>query len=385
MPPQAATHNFASRMGTFRYLLTTLLLSWLVTACSPSEPPTTTQSDSALTTVTTGGPVTTLGTTTTTEPSPEPAEVEAQLPQSGASAPVWDDEIYGTEDYAELIARLADAGAPWVSVIPTWYQDGLESSSIYRETGGRTATDESLVTAIEEAHSLGMQVILKPHVDVVGGGSRISIEPADIDEWFASYREMILHYAAMADAHGVAQFVVGTELRGTSGHEAQWREVIADVREVYSGPITYAANHDEFTDVAFWDALDLIGVDAYFPLSEISTSIISDLRRSWDPIVESLGAVAEHFGRSVVFTEIGYPSQQGATIEPYNPNFSDVVSEEEQAAALQAMIESLEPQPWFGGFHWWMWFEDDPDHVALGYMPEGKLAGAILEDYWAGG
>lgn len=384
MSPQAATHNFAYRMGTFRYLLATLFAGLLVSACSPSEPTTTTQSDAVATTSTAAESVTTLGTTTTTEPTPAPAEVDAELPQNGAAAPVWDDEAYGTDDYAGLLARLAEAGSPWVSLVPTWYQDALESSTIYSESGGRTATDASLVSAIEEAHSLGMQVILKPHVDVAGGGSRISIEPGDVNAWFSSYRDMILHYAAMAESQDVAQFVVGTELRGTSVHEAEWRELIADVRDVYSGPITYAANHDEFSEVAFWDALDFIGVDAYFPLSEIPTTIISDLRRSWDPIVESLAEVADHFGRSVVFTEIGYPSQEGATTQPFNPNFSEVVSEEEQAAALQAMIESLEPQPWFGGFHWWMWFdEDDAAHAALSYMPEGKLAGTILEEHWA--
>lgn len=360
----------------------TLLAVVLVAACSPSQSTSTTESDVAPTTVTTGQPVTTLGSTTTTEPSPPPPEVEAQLPQNGAAAPVWDDEIYGTDDYAALLARLAGAGAKWVSLVPTWYQDQVDSSTIYSEDGGRTATDASLVAAIEEAHSLGLNVILKPHVDVAAGGGRISIEPTDVDGWFASYREMILHYAAMAASNDVAQFVVGTELRGTSVHEDDWREIIADIREVYSGPVTYAANHDEVTQVGFWDDLDFIGVDAYYPLSEIPTTIISDLRRAWGPIVESLAEVAERFGRSVVFTEVGYPSQEGATIQPYNPNFSDVVSEEEQAAALQAMIESLGPEPWFGGFHWWMWFEDDPGHAALGYMPEGKLAGDILEDYW---
>lgn len=384
MPPRAATRNFASRTGVFLRSITMGLIVLLITACSPVEPTPTTLVGSVTTTVTEDRPAPTVATTTTTEPLPEPPAVEAVFPQNGAAAPIWDDEAYGSDDYADLLARLADAGAGWVSLVPTWYQDQADSSSIYIESGGRTATDESLTSAIEAAHSLGLQVVLKPHVDIAGGGGRISIVPADFDAWFSSYKEMILHYAAMAETHDVAQFVVGTELRGTSGHEAEWRDVIADVRDVYSGPITYAANHDEFVDVAFWDALDFIGVDAYFPLSEIPTTIISDLRRSWNPIVESLAGVAEHFGREVVFTEIGYPSQQGATIEPYNPNHSEEVSEEEQAAALQALIESLGPQPWFGGFHWWMWFEEnDATHAALSYMPEGKLAGALLEEYWA--
>ena len=385
MSPFAATHQLVNGIGSFRYLVATSVVSVMVVACSPAMPASTTQSEAATTTTTAREPGTTVVATTTTAVPPDPAEVAAELPQSGAAAPLWDDEAYGTAAYAALLARLAEAGAQWVTIVPTWYQDAPESSSIYAETRGRSATDESLVAAVEAAHALGLQVILKPHVDIARGGSRISIEPAAVDEWFSSYTDMILHYAVLAETHDVGQFVVGTELRGTSGHEAEWRKVIADVRDVYSGPITYAANHDEYTAVAFWDALDFIGVDAYFPLSDIPTTIMSDLRRSWEPIVESLGSVAEHFGRNVVFTEIGYPSQEGATVQPFNPTHSDVASEQEQAAALQAMIDSVADQPWFGGFHWWMWFdEDDAAHAALSYMPEGKAAGAILEDHWAG-
>lgn len=372
-------------MGRFRTLAATAVFGLLLASCTSAEPAATTQSESVATTTTLAEPVTTVGPTTTTEAPPEPPLLAAELPQSGAAAPIWDDDGYGTEDYAALLGRLAEAGARWVTIVPTWYQDGANSSTIYRETRGRTATDESLTIAVTEARSLGLKVILKPHVDIAGGGSRITIEPSSLEEWFASYEEMILHYAEMAETFEADQFVVGTELRGTTVHEEEWRDVIARVREVFSGPITYAANHDEFDQVAFWDALDFIGVDAYFPLSPIPTTIMSDLRRSWEPIVESLGAVAEHYGRSVVFTEVGYPSQEGATVQPFNPAYSQVPSEEEQASALQSMIDSLHGQPWFGGFHWWMWFEeDDAEHAVLSYMPEGKAAGEILQSYWAG-
>jgi hypothetical protein len=311
--------------------------------------------------------------------------VEATFPQTGVSAPIWDDSAYGETQFVSTLSDIAAAGAQWVTFIPTWYQLEETSSTIYAETPGRTTTDAALVAAIREAVALGLEVTLKPHVDLVEGGSRTSIDPAAEDEWFESYTEMISNYARMAESEGVGQFVVGTELGGTSNDATAWREVIAEVREVFSGPVTYAANHDEFESVEFWDALDFIGIDAYFPLAETATSDIAALTAAWQPIVDRIGGVAAEFGRLVVFTEIGYPSQEGATVEPFNPFYSDVASEEEQAAALQAMLDSVRGQAWFGGFHWWMWFvEDSPEEAALGYMPEGKLAGALLEEYWAG-
>jgi homoserine trans-succinylase len=35
--------------------------------------------------------------------------------------------------------------------------------------------------------------------------------------------------------------------------------------------LTYAANWDDFDKVPFWNELDYIGIDAYFPLSDATT------------------------------------------------------------------------------------------------------------------
>ena len=84
-------------------------------------------------------------------------------------------------------------------------------------------------------------------------------------------------------------------------------------------------------------------------------------------------------------TEFGYPSQEGATTAPFDPNISDVVSEDEREAALIAMLDAVGDQPWFGGFHWWMWYEESSESLqALGYSPKGKPAETVLRDRWEG-
>ena len=47
-----------------------------------------------------------------------------------------------------------------------------------------------------------MEVMLKPHVDVIDGTFRGEIEPADRAAWFASYGSMIDHYADLAERGG---------------------------------------------------------------------------------------------------------------------------------------------------------------------------------------
>ena len=48
--------------------------------------------------------------------------------------------------------------------------------------------------------------------------------------------------------------------------ETHWRKLIRKTRSLYQGQLTYAANFDQYHEVSFWDALDFMGVNAYFSL-----------------------------------------------------------------------------------------------------------------------
>jgi hypothetical protein len=108
--------------------------------------------------------------------------------------------------------------------------------------------------------------------------------------------------------------------------ETGWRELIAAVRERYTGRLTYAANFDEYVSVAFWDALDLIGVNAYFPLRRHYLPRIRPpelealLESRWSVVLERLDAFRRAAGledRRVLFTELGYSRRSHSTIEPW--------------------------------------------------------------------
>ena len=88
-----------------------------------------------------------------------------------------------------------------------------------------------------------------------------------IDGGNSRFTDSNRRYAELAEAQQAEQFCVATELSGTIRREAEWRAVIDAVREAYSGPLVYASNHGVESSVAWWDALDYIGVDAYYPLT----------------------------------------------------------------------------------------------------------------------
>ncbi len=106
--------------------------------------------------------------------------------------------------------------------------------------------------------------------------------------------------------------------------DREWRRLVAAVREVYSGPLTYAANFDQYRSVTFWDAFDAIGINAYFPLREPDAAptgdLHADLVRGWRRVLGEIDSFRGACGlpdRPVVFTEIGYTTRAGATLAPW--------------------------------------------------------------------
>ncbi|MEU4095635.1 hypothetical protein [Streptomyces sp. NPDC026673] len=301
----------------------------------------------------------------------------------GIALPSWSAGDYDSPAAGRYLRGIAATGARWVSLTPTWYQSGVHDASM--RTTEETASDASLRRIIRRAHAAGLKVLLKPHVDLTGGGDRAGIRPADRDAWFAAYTRFIAHYAELADGLGVERFSVGTELAGTSRDGGRWRAVIRAVREAYAGPLVYAANYDEYERIPFWDALDLIGVDAYWPLAERPTADARRLGAAWRPITRELAAYSARHHRRILFTEAGYVSQRGATTAPYSWTVSRQPAEAEQAAAYQALLTALDGERWWAGVCWWMW-DDWPDSgetpARLAYSPHGKRAEEVLRRWW---
>jgi hypothetical protein len=297
---------------------------------------------------------------------------------------IWsrDDEAQVAQSFREM----TEVGATWAELTATWYQPTKNASAIARTP--KTASDAGLERAIALAHARGLKVFLNPHVLPNAPDSpqdtQSSIRPDDRGAWFASYTAFISHYAAMAQQMGVEQFSVGSELSSISDDRTAWLQVIRTVRALYHGTVVYAADPDEYDRVPFWDALDVIGVDAYFSLSKASTTDVAVLQQSWDSIRAELALFSERYGRKILFTEAGYTSQEGTTTLPGSWVISTTPNQAEQAAAYQALLASFSDQAWWDGVYWWVW-TDLPYHNnhTLDYSPRGKAAEAVIRGYWA--
>ncbi len=301
--------------------------------------------------------------------------------QRGVVLPTWQVHGYEGRAAAQATSDIAALGATWIQFTPTWRMATATSSTI---DSAWSVTDAGLLTEIDLAHSKGLKVLLKPHVDPQDGTDRWQINPSNRAAWFNSYQSMMIHYATIARQADVEEFSVGCELATMSGPADRnaWLAVINAIKAVVSAPLVYAAKADEYPNVSFWDQLDFIGIDAYFPLSTTPTTDVSALESAWIPIRDQMSAFAIGAGRRIVFTEAGYPSLVGAVIEPWNNQYGSTPSQQEQAAAYKALLATFSDQPWWAGAFFWSWWTENGIYAPLDLAIGDKLAASVVRNWW---
>ncbi|RMD96763.1 MAG: hypothetical protein D6814_10790, partial [Calditrichaeota bacterium] len=224
------------------------------------------------------------------------------------------------------LAHLASLGVNAISVTPFGYtRNPKKPMPLRRSRGPGSENDESLVVAARYAHELGMRVMLKPHILLMGGGhwgwpGDIEMStPAEWQAFFKFYKRWILHYAILAQMYRFDSFCIGVELVNTTvGHEKAWRRLIADIRKVYGGQLIYAANWGkEFENIRFWDALDLIGLNCYYPLAQDPSASFETLLRGANAVAAKVGRISRKFGKPVALTEIGFASRPASWVDPH--------------------------------------------------------------------
>jgi hypothetical protein len=163
--------------------------------------------------------------------------------------------------------------------------------------------------------------------------------------WFAEHRRFLLAYAAFAQEIKADVYCIGVEFEWLTQHEAEWRETIKAIREVWRGKLTYAANFGkEAESIRFWDALDYIGVDHYYPLPA---------NRDMTAIVDRMAKLHQRFHKPVLFTEAGFESTPSSHKEPWRDESGMPVDLEEQKRNYEALLSAFWRQPWFAGVYWW--------------------------------
>lgn len=280
--------------------------------------------------------------------------------------------------------RMADMDVNWVAIALSAVQETPQSTEIpFREEP--TVTDDEVRWAIRKAKSLGLKVCLKPVVNVANGTWRAHINFFDEEvpgepswaEWFRSYGEFIRHYAEIAEEERCEMLCVGCEMVQADKRDAEWRALIADVRNVYGGLVTYNCDKYQEERVGWWDAVDIISSSGYYPIDQ------------WEEQLDRIEGTVRRWNKPFFFMEAGCPSREGSAARPNDWSLPGGPSEEEQRQYYEAMFAACAKREWMQGYMLWDWparlygvveasLNDD-------YCMYGKLAEETVKTFYAAG
>lgn len=295
-----------------------------------------------------------------------------------------------------ILPEIADLGADTVLISNAGYQEHAASKS-FQIDPRVTPSAAEWEAIIDIAHHHGLRVVLMPIIllsEPRGNEWRGVIKPPSWDDWFEQYERFVLHFAKIAADNDVDVFMVGSELVSTEKYTDQWRKVIRSVRKAFPGKLSYSANWDHYKVIQFWDDLDLVGMTSYYKLSSTPRPALSDLIESWAPLKRGLLRWQERVGKPLLFTEVGWCSQEGAAIEPWNYYRKQEATPEgleEQRRCYRAFMETWRAEIWptgpakvppVGGAIWWEWNSTPGGEDDYNYIPKGKPAEQELREWF---
>lgn len=292
-----------------------------------------------------------------------------------------DGQDWASDGAMASLRDIHELGAGWVAIHP--YAGIADDGDVRFWDLDPGNPPEWLMRPIHEAHALGLKILIVPHL--AHWGSRFhwrgEIGFDDSEQWnrfWTGYTAWIVGLARICrDADG---FCVGSELDRTLQHEERWRALIAQVRDASPAALTYAANWTDFERVPFWDALDVIGIQAYFPLlsagaipqggergdsDSLATvdqaTLQNALHDGWRAVLDRLRPYALAHDRPIVFTELGYNRAWNAPVTPWTYQVDGPEAERIQVACMTAALDAIADEPWVLGAFLWKWFPQPRD------------------------
>lgn len=297
------------------------------------------------------------------------------------SCQTWGRE-WQTPEMAQTLDEIKSLGANSFAIHP--YARITEDGHVLFRT-----IDENrhITVPLDWARERGLSVMMIPHIAYWGTKflwrGEITFESAaEWDNFFNDYETWIVEMAIIAQAHRVDLFCVGLEFTYAEKFPERWLKIIAAVRAVYYGKLTYGGNWNEFETVKFWDALDYIGVLAYFPLTKTPNPTKQEIAEAWEKRCAELERFAKRKGKQMIFVELGYNESAKAAAEPWNFKTGGENAVEIQARCMDVALALPEKHPFLAGVFLWKWFPEVPSREQENFRLQTPSIKAIMAKHW---
>ncbi len=296
---------------------------------------------------------------------------------------------YGSNLAKESLQRLEELGSNAIAIVPYSFMRDPKKPTyipISQSTGGEN--DQAVLFSHYEAKKMGMSTMLKPQIWISRGwpGDVDMKSEADWDTFFYNYYRWVRHYALLAEINEIDSYCIGVEFaKATLAREHDWRAIIKRLKGIYSGQLTYAANWgDEFENLKFWDELDFIGLNCYYPLSKSDNPSKQELTNAFDKVMSKAEAVCNKYNKKLVFTEIGFRSVEGPWKNPHAKEDGRPFNDAHQKLCYEVVLEGIQNKKWCNGILWWKW----PSYMSYrgpqntGFSPNLKQTESVVNKYF---
>jgi hypothetical protein len=298
----------------------------------------------------------------------------------------------------DALRKLRDAGVDTVAVFPeVTMPDITRPGFTYGEHDG------PLRAFMRAAKSVGLGVFVLPRIEspvffVPPHPWRADIKMADPADWprfHEDFLALVRHYGVLAREEGASIFGIGLEYRAAVRENADaWRKIAHAAKEAFGGPITYSANWDDYDQVTWWDAVDIIGIGAYFELVDdglpddvshaaranqsLPPPTLSRILDGWRPIAADLETFSRRYDRPIFFTEVGYTTFADTAYHPWMWQSTRAVDPSQQALCYRALFMTFAGKPWWSGACLWRFYTDPSAVEGWNYSPQGHEAERVM-------
>lgn len=323
---------------------------------------------------------------------------------------------YSRKEMLEQPAKMAKAGVNWTTLNANFCQEQFYSRKVFLDFNFSSGELE-LAEMAKAMHDNGIKILFKPcltpldsswmgMVNFPDGQQQIQgVKSSYWDEWFSSFTESAKYFADFAERVKLDSIIIGAEYYGTEGRSDDWRKVIAEVRKIYSGPITY-----EFTcssrkaySLDWFQDLDFLSYSYYPPVCARNAEppvarsnphyTVEDMMNYLSSRKEKIISICDRFdNKPIAFTEIGVRSAHGCILNPCDYQWETYYDGEEQANYMEAIFRTFWELPQWMGMYWWKWdetqnrpqYHTDPKGD-MGFTIAGKPAENVLRKWFAKG
>lgn len=274
------------------------------------------------------------------------------------------------------------------------------------------------------AKSLGLSVILKPQANTMDAQfgtngtlpdniySSSTGPKFDANTFLSQWATYMSSVAKVAQQVGAVGIVIGTENAGfdTTQYLTQWQKVVDNIKQSFTGFTTYAAFR--LSNVALWKVVDIIGIDAYYPLTTNQNPTYSDALSGWTKnsigstlsilgsntsqvnIVSYLKNLSSQYNKPLYFSEFGGMAGNGVLSGNSGTGGNgNGISFQQQEYLYGSMYEALSlanSDNWFLGASLWQALSPyDSPTTSQNFNPNissfdirGRLAGEITASWF---